>query len=439
MIVIQTIARYFCDYNVSLFLFGLSFLSPYPLRKNRIWLLLTCGAVFLFLPNIFRWATQTSFYSGPWFMIGWYSISYVLLLGCLFLLYYFTFRISAKELMLILGCSYLLQNIVYNFYVILSQALPDLDSFVYNMANLIVTLGTAAGIFVSAQKQVIKFDVEKIKSRVIFGLVIAVILLLTVISQRFDYDDPENVLQIGISLYAEISSILLLIILIVIFSNSWLIHENDVMNELFKKSEKQYQISRDNVEYINEKVHDLKHQVAALKQLMMQNNCSPEIREKYADLEKVIQVYNNTVLTGNGVLNALLTEEELLCRKNNVQFDFSINGETLDFIEPVDLYILFGNALNNAIESVIKIEDVSKRVISIHVSRKGKLIHIEFLNPYTGHLIIRNGMPCTSKQGKNYHGFGIKSILHIAKKYGGNAAFSAEDGQFRLAILLPVK
>ena len=200
-----------------------------------------------------------------------------------------------------------------------------------------------------------------------------------------------------------------------------------------------YQISRDNVEYINEKVHDLKHQAAALKQLVIQNNCSPEIREKYADLEKVIQVYNNTVLTGNGVLNALLTEEEHLCRKNNVQFDFSINGETLDFIDPVDLYILFGNALDNAIESVIKIADPSKRVISIHVSRKGTLIHIAFPNPSTGHLIVRNGMPCTSKQGKNYHGFGIKSILHIAKKYGGNAAFSAEDGQFRLAILLPAK
>ncbi len=214
MIVIQAIARYFCDYNVSLFLFGLSFLSPYPLRKNRIWLLLTGGTVFLFLPNIFRWAAQTSFYSGPWFMIGWYSISYVFLLGCLFLLCNFTFRISAKELILILGCSYLLQNIVYNFYVILSQALPDLAPLIYSIANLIVTLGTAAGIFVSAQRQVIKFDVEKINSRVIFGLVIAVILLLTVISQRFDYDDPENVLQIGISLYAEISSILLLIILI---------------------------------------------------------------------------------------------------------------------------------------------------------------------------------------------------------------------------------
>lgn len=437
MIVIHAITRYFRDYNVCLFLFCLAFLSQYPVRKSRIWLLVTGGTVFLFLPNLFRLVTQTSFYSGPWFTFGWYSISYVLLLGCLFLLYCFTFRVSAKELILILGCSYLLQNIIYNLYVLLAQLFPSLDPLVYNLTNLVGILGIAAGIFVSVQKQIIKFDVEKIKSRVIFVLISAVILLLTVISQRFDYDDPQNILQIGISLYAEISSILLLIILIAIFSNSWLIHENDVMNELFKKAEKQYQISRDNVEYINEKVHDLKHQAAALKQLVMQNNCSPEIQEKYADLEKVIQVYNNTVLTGNGVLNALLTEEEHLCQKNNIQFDFSINGETLNFIDPVDLYILFGNALDNAIESVIKIEDVSQRVISIHVNRKGNLVHIEFLNPYTGHLIVRNGMPSTSKQGKTYHGFGIKSILHIAKKYGGNVAFSAENGQFRLAILLP--
>lgn len=251
--------------------------------------------------------------------------------------------------------------------------------------------------------------------------------------------EDENTIRIALCLYAGISAVLLLFILIDEFNNSWLLHENAIITELFKTAEKQYKISRENIEYINEKVHDLKHQIAALKQIAAQSSQGAEIQEKCIELEKVAQVYDDTILTGNNVLDALLTEKERLCRKNKIQLSFIINGADLNFIEPVDLYVLFGNALDNAFESVQKMEDDSKRLISIFVGQKGKLARIEFENPYTGDLIFHDGVPRTSKQEESFHGFGIKSIKYIVQKYGGNVAISVENSRFCLSILIPIK
>jgi len=440
MTVLRKIIGFFLNFNVGIFLFSIVFLCQFKVRKNGWWILLAGGAVFLGLPQIYRLITQNSFYSSFFFMIGWYSVSYLVLLSFLFLIYYFSFNISAKELLLVLCCSYLLQNIVYNFYQIMARAVPDANPLVRSSINLAAILGVSAAVYVVRKREIIKFDLKRIKSGVIWFFSISLIILLTVISQWASVPtEDENTLRIVIALYAGISAILLLLILISVFSNSWLLHENAVINELFKKAEKQYAISRENVEYINEKVHDLKHQIAALKQIAIQSNQGAEIREKFVELEKVAQVYDDTILTGNNVLDALLTEEEHLCRKNNIQLSFVINGTDLNFIEPIDLYVMFGNALDNAIESVLKIEDDSKRLISISAGQKGKLVRIEFENLYDGRLVFHNGVPRTSKQEESFHGFGIKSIKYIVQKYGGNVAISAENNRFCLSILIPIK
>nr|MDE7375732.1 GHKL domain-containing protein [Muribaculaceae bacterium] len=75
-------------------------------------------------------------------------------------------------------------------------------------------------------------------------------------------------------------------------------------------------------------------------------------------------------------------------------------------------------ALDNAIESVLKIEDVEKRIISIVVEKRGKLVNISIENYYIGNLVFHNGIPHTSKQEESRHGFGIKSIKYIATKMG---------------------
>ncbi len=107
-------------------------------------------------------------------------------------------------------------------------------------------------------------------------------------------------------------------------------------------------------------------------------------------------------------------------------------------MEDMDIYSLFGNALDNAIESVKKLTDDEKRIIDLLAVRNGNLIRIEVSNYYEGELSFRDGLPVTTKANDGYHGHGLKSIRMIIEKYDGSFHISAEEGMFRLTLVLPI-
>lgn len=104
----------------------------------------------------------------------------------------------------------------------------------------------------------------------------------------------------------------------------------------------------------------------------------------------------------------------------------------------MDISSLFGNALDNAIESTGKIADPEKRLIHLAVSRQKGFLCIRIENCYEGDLQFADGKLQTTKQDTRYHGFGLKSIQATAEKYGGTAQIKAADGWFELQVLIPI-
>lgn len=94
--------------------------------------------------------------------------------------------------------------------------------------------------------------------------------------------------------------------------------------------------------------------------------------------------------------------------------------------------------MDNAIESVCKEKDEEKRIISLSVGGKGKLLNIHIENYFSGSLLFDNGLPKTTKHDKNYHGYGMMSVRHIVQKYNGNMVIGQEDNRFVVNILIPV-
>lgn len=437
MEIVNEILKFFLNFTTHMFLFSVAFMFLFRLRKNGIWIIAFGGVIYLAVPYLYRFITDMRFFSAPFFMIGWYSTSYVLLCAVLFVILYFSFRVSAKDLVLILCISYVLQNLIFNLVRIIGGIFPVLPGIALNALSLFFVLVAVSAIYLLGRNGLIAFDLSRVKTPIVFACSIGIIVLLTVLSQWLgslgSVDDDR---KMGMYLYAEISSLLLLIVLICIFTGSRLRYENTVMNELFKKAERQQKVSRENIEYINDKIHDMKHQIAAIKQLAGQS-LSPDLHNKISELEKTAKVYDNTVLTGNNILDSLLAEQKIYCESNSIQLDYLIDGSALNFIEPVDLYVIFGNAFDNAVESVLKIHNADERIITINVGRSGKFVSIQIENPYTGELVFDGGIPHTSKEGKSFHGFGIKSIKFLVKKYGGNVTIAAENNRFTLSMLIP--
>jgi sensor histidine kinase regulating citrate/malate metabolism len=107
-------------------------------------------------------------------------------------------------------------------------------------------------------------------------------------------------------------------------------------------------------------------------------------------------------------------------------------------MEPMDISALFGNAVENAIESVEKIADPDRRLIHITVGREKSFLRIRVENCCDEKVIFKAGLPVTSKGDERYHGYGTRSIRSIVDKYKGSMTIKADDGWYRLRILFPL-
>ena len=210
--------------------------------------------------------------------------------------------------------------------------------------------------------------------------------------------------------------------------------ELDTLQQLHRQREEQYRISSENIALINQKCHDIRHQIAALRTL----GDGKQIDRQISEMENAVMIYDSAVKTQNPALDVVLTEKSLYCESNGINLTCLIDGRSLDFIDIVDLYSMFGNALDNAIESVMKEPDTDKRVIQVAGYREKAFFLIRVRNYCEKPPVLVDGMPLTTKQDTGYHGFGIRSIRTTAQKYGGDITIDTGANYFSLQILLPL-
>lgn len=206
------------------------------------------------------------------------------------------------------------------------------------------------------------------------------------------------------------------------------------MQHLLDKQYEQYQQSIKNAEIINQKYHDLKHHIALLR-----NEQDSLKKEEYLnELERTIKPHETEFKTGHHALDILLTQKANDILENDINFTCVADGEHLSFISVLDILSLFGNAMDNAIESVKTIQQLEKRIIKLAVFAQNQLLFIKLDNYYVNELNVIDGNFITTKKDKLNHGYGIKSIKTIVEKYGGSVRFSTENHWFSLMILLPI-
>ena len=202
---------------------------------------------------------------------------------------------------------------------------------------------------------------------------------------------------------------------------------------LFQRQYDQYQQYKENDEILGRKYHDLKHQIAAIRA-----ESDPEKRESYlVGLDEVIEVYESRHKTGNAVLDTVLSGKGMLCAQKDIEFICYADAGKLGVMDTMDICSVFGNSLDNAIENVERVDDPEKRQIRLYVYNQNQFLLIRVENYFQGDLQYEDGRLKTTKKHAQYHGYGVKSIMQIAEKYGGNATVSTEDDLFRLIVLIP--
>lgn len=235
-------------------------------------------------------------------------------------------------------------------------------------------------------------------------------------------------------LVVQLYCVSLLFIQSELFKKSALEKELFTMNMLMKQQEAQYELTRDNIDMINRKCHDLKHQVQALRSV-----ADDESKERYLkELEKSVEIYGAIVKTGNDVLDTILTEKSLACQAKGIKINCIADGSKLEFVDPVDLYGILGNAVDNAMEAVEKISEARMRLIDIAIFTRDRFLVINITNPVTGEVKMKNGLPTSTKPHNGYHGYGLRSIKHSLARYDGTMSVHVSEQTFELKMLLPL-
>lgn len=203
------------------------------------------------------------------------------------------------------------------------------------------------------------------------------------------------------------------------------------MQELLEQNERQYRIAKQNIELINIKCHDLRHQ---FRKMQSEGGMS---KQSLSEIKRIIDQYDCVLHVGNPVLDVILTEKSMLCKEQGIELTCLADGANLPAMDECDVYSLFGNAIDNAIEAVKTECPADKKFISVNMSKANKFYFIQIQN-YTGNKVtFVNGMSVTAKPDPLNHGFGTKSIKMIVEKYGGEVTFGQSGEIFRTNIILP--
>lgn len=321
---------------------------------------------------------------------------------------------------------------MYDSAAIIFSELSE-EQIIYALIYLLCFYVCYGAFYMVFGRQIKKTGTIEIKSRITLFLVALGLIVDIVLNAGYVYNSEGTEFVPGLIIYASncLCCFLLLFVQYGQIRQKKLENELAFTKQLWEQNKKQYELFKDNMELFNIRCHDMKHQIRGIGR----DKGLPG--EALDEIEKQITFHDLMIKTGNEILDTILTEKNLRCNKNEIVFTCVADGKKLGFISDSDIYALFGNALDNAIEAAIKIEEPEKRMIGLSVRSVHKFTLIEIINTFSGDICAVDGVIQTTKKDGGLHGYGLKSINLIAEKYGGNMTFSVEGDVFSLNILIP--
>ena len=338
------------------------------------------------------------------------------------------------------ACAYLTQDLAYTIFVFFRPAsahrgrsprIPE-DFWL----ELLILILYSLLFYRLLAKRILVKETEPKSGQAALGYLLAVLFIGRILGTlaSVGFTSAETGLLRIILLYDMLLSASLLVAQVLIFRQSRYRRELAMESQLRQQQYQQFLLFQESVETIRHKCHDLKHLIAALQQEGCTDRSGPLLQE----MQTAVSRYDASINTGNNTLDALLSKTWNSCEQRSIQWTCMADGAALDFMDPFDLYILLGNALDNAVECLTSIPEPEKRFLSVNIRRKGGLALLCLRNYCDHALNFEQGLPVTTKAQKEEHGYGTRSIREIVEKYNGQLTAKLEQDTFTLNIMLPI-
>lgn len=411
------------------FLLGMAVFCRYNVRKNKFLLRSVCCTFALLIISVFIPQPEIYGLTRIAYGLGLHVAEFFLVIVACCI----CFQTSLRHLLLNGFASIIVLNCCNYFFGLFSFA--GIKSDVLDIIARITLIVIYIVIYFVRRYLRIKNKtlLKNNKIPVVFVSVFLIIALCgTGINIGFGGFDQDLGVKIFINCAYTVFEILCLCLVTIFIREEKLLDENTVLNEFLENERKQYKLIKEDILSINIKCHDLKHIVKKLRENSASDD--PILNE----IEESVNVYDAIIRTGNDAMDVVLTEHSLYCAKNSITVSCIADGQSLNFMSSTDIYILFGNIMENAIEAVSKIVDKDKRNITLSVRHDTGVVRIREKNYRSaGELKLVDGLPVTTKNDSLNHGFGTKSIKMITEKYFGIVKVNLTEEFFTLNIVIP--
>lgn len=178
--------------------------------------------------------------------------------------------------------------------------------------------------------------------------------------------------------------------------------------------------------------HDFHHHLQTLKGQLEAGETDRALAY-IEQLDKQLMNVDTLLKTGNVSLDAILSAKIAQAKAENIAVTVKANVPDSLTVSDLELSIIIGNLLDNAIEACCTSAD--DRFIRIFISMKGNMLYFSMLNTAGEKMKKTGSLFVTSKNG--IHGFGLRRAEAILKEHGGWVKYNSEDGAFTSEFLVP--
>jgi len=160
--------------------------------------------------------------------------------------------------------------------------------------------------------------------------------------------------------------------------------------------------------------------------------------DKYLnDLDKDLTNIDTVLKTGNLMVDAILNSKLSLAMRQDIDINVKATVPEELQVADIDLCVIIGNLMDNAMEAAIKLPNPKDRFIRVYIREMKGQLYISITNSMEGKATKSGLEYISTKLGKN-HGFGLKRVDSIVNKYGGFINRQSEEGVFATEITLPI-
>lgn len=278
--------------------------------------------------------------------------------------------------------------------------------------------------------------IPKSIKRLLLSLLISCSILVVLILNASFYKDNQN--------WSEAVRIVLIILIIFLSLATPILIIYSMTNTHLKKLTDNYekQINAQSEHYallseLNYELRRFRHDCNNLR-IGISKLISDGDNEAALEMLDCISLKDKSLIkfdTGNGIVDALLTDKQKLADKINTQIEF--NGAVPPTgIKPTELCVIFGNTIDNALEACKKIVSSYIKVIYVDCVCNSGFMFIKISNPVVQKVEILEKIPSTTKKDKSKHGFGLYSLEQVVKQHSGKISFECDENKFQVDIEL---